>query len=248
MLTEKRQLEIVRLVNEKKAVTVTELTDLFQASESTVRRDLTSLHQQKKLIKVFGGATAIDPNYITVEKPVDDKYQLYSEEKQAIAQYAARKVGPDDLVYVDAGTTTEFIASFLEEKKAVYITNGIAHARLLARRGFQVYMLEGRIKGTTEAVIGTESVECLQKYNFTIGFFGTNGISTIGYTTPDIEEARTKSAAINHCKNAYVLADSSKFGILTSVTFASLEQAVIITTELKEKQYSSYTKVEEVGA
>ena len=56
MLTEKRQDEILKVLNEKESVTVQELKDMFQASESTIRRDLTTLHKKGKLVKVFGGA------------------------------------------------------------------------------------------------------------------------------------------------------------------------------------------------
>ena len=54
MLTEKRQKEILKLLGEKGSVTVQELTEKLNASESTIRRDLTLLHQKGELVKVFG--------------------------------------------------------------------------------------------------------------------------------------------------------------------------------------------------
>jgi len=45
MLTEKRQKEILRFLDEKGSVTVQELTERLDASESTIRRDLAVLHQ-----------------------------------------------------------------------------------------------------------------------------------------------------------------------------------------------------------
>ena len=56
MLTEKRQEEIIKLVETKGSVTVQELTEYFQASESTIRRDLNILDKKGMLVKVFGGA------------------------------------------------------------------------------------------------------------------------------------------------------------------------------------------------
>ena len=56
MLTEKRQEEILKLVNKNGSVTVQELKDIFDASESTIRRDLNALHDMGVLVKVFGGA------------------------------------------------------------------------------------------------------------------------------------------------------------------------------------------------
>ena len=47
MLTETRQEQILRLLREKGSVTVTELTEHFGASESTIRRDLNALHKRE---------------------------------------------------------------------------------------------------------------------------------------------------------------------------------------------------------
>ena len=55
MLAEERFHEIIRLVNERKTMTVQELTELLDSSESTIRRDLTTLHKKGSLIKVHGG-------------------------------------------------------------------------------------------------------------------------------------------------------------------------------------------------
>lgn len=65
MLAEERFREILKIVNEKKTVTVTELTELLDTSESTIRRDLTQLHKRGALLKVHGGATVLNGAYTT---------------------------------------------------------------------------------------------------------------------------------------------------------------------------------------
>ena len=60
MLTEQRYQIILDLLKEKKSVTATELKEILDTSESTVRRDITALHKAGKLIKVFGGAVALE--------------------------------------------------------------------------------------------------------------------------------------------------------------------------------------------
>ena len=71
MLAEERFNRILNIVEEKKSVTVTELTELLDTSESTIRRDLTTLDKRKKLIKVHGGATAVDMEYMTLDQCVE---------------------------------------------------------------------------------------------------------------------------------------------------------------------------------
>lgn len=244
MLTEERYAAILKLVEEKKAVSVLELTELLNSSESTVRRDLTALHRMGKLNKVHGGATSINGVYQATEDKTSVRQSLHVEEKTHIAQYAASLVHKNDFVFLDAGTTTELMIDYLTEKEAVYVTNGIVHARKLAENGFNVYMISGKVKAVTEAIIGTEAVHSLQRYRFSIGFFGTNGFSAgAGFTTPDIDEARVKTEAIQRCNKRYVLADPSKCNQLFSVIFADLSSAAIITTVLPDKQIRSRTTV-----
>lgn len=54
MLSEERFAEILKILLEKKAVTVAELTTLLNTSESTIRRDLNALHEMGKL-KIISG-------------------------------------------------------------------------------------------------------------------------------------------------------------------------------------------------
>lgn len=82
---------------------------------------------------------------------------------------------PDDFVYLDAGTTTEYMIPFLTEKSAVFVTNAVSHALQLTENGFRVILIGGELKAATEAIVGNEAYVNLQKYNFTKGFFERTG-------------------------------------------------------------------------
>ena len=175
----------------------------------------------------------------------------HSEEKIAIARYAASLIEPEDFVYLDAGTTTFKMLEFLDRAnvgQVAFVTNGIQHAAKLASLGFRVYLPGGRLKANTQAVIGTEAIRSLSSYNFTKGFFGANGMSsTAGFSTPDFSEGNVKTEAVRHCQRCFVLADSSKFKKVFPVTFAKLQDASIVTDFLPDKKYSKLTNVIEAG-
>lgn len=247
MLAKERYDHILSIVNEKKAVSVIELTQMLQASESTIRRDLNQLHAMGKLEKVHGGAVAnTESESLVGENELSVKYQLNMEEKIKIARYAASLIVKDDFVYLDSGTTTELMIDFLAERDVVYITNGLSIARKLSYNQFKTYVVAGRVRGITEAIVGTEAEESLAKYHFTKGFFGTNGIAKEGYTTPNIDEAKTKSYALHKCKSCFMVADPSKFEKISPVCFGKLQEATIITTKLVNTKYQDYTKIVEV--
>ena len=137
MLIDERKNAILKLVNENGKATVQELMELFDASESTIRRDLTELDKKQLLVKVHGGALASSKE-ITKDISVSEREILNRDSKITIAQYAASLITDKDVVYLDAGTSTGYIIEYISASKAVFVTNAIAHARKLCNRGFEV--------------------------------------------------------------------------------------------------------------
>jgi DeoR family fructose operon transcriptional repressor len=231
MLTQERQQEILKLIAQKGAVTVVELTDIFQASESTIRRDLAVLDEMGKLSRVHGGATALQSNhFMAKEAAVKKKEQLNTHEKAIIGRYAANLISDDDFIYMDAGTTTSKMLDYIQETKATFVTNGLLHARKLMAKGCKVIVLGGEMKRSTEAIIGSMAIENLKHFNFTKAFLGTNGISLEqGFTTVDVDEGVLKQTAIERSYIRYMLADHTKFDKYAAVTFGELNQCAVIT-------------------
>lgn len=232
MLTQRRQELILQYVRERGSITVAQLHELLDTSESTIRRDITALDREGKLVKVFGGAVDIRKEVTTHEYTVAQKSDLNLEEKRRIAKYAASLIGPEDFVYLDAGTTTVHMLDFMDTH-ASYVTNGVIHAQRLASRGVKVLLVGGELKASTEAVIGAQAMQMIQNYHFTKGFFGSNGVAIKqGCTTPDAGEALVKQTAIGQCRQAYVLCDGSKFDEVSSVTFAPFRGTTFITDRI----------------
>ena len=248
MLAEERYNEILRLVNEKKTVTVQELTEVLDTSESTIRRDLTTLHKKGSLIKVHGGATALSVEGMTRDASLTVRRDMNIAEKVAIAKYAAALIEKDDFVYLDAGSSVDLMIDYIVEQEAIYVTNAIGHAQKLLQKGCRVFLLGGELKEVTEAIVGAQAIDSLKRYNFTKGFFGANGVHRErGLTTPDITEALVKEKAMEQCANRYVLADSTKINQISSVTFAGFEEGMILTTRLRDASYKACKNILEVG-
>ncbi len=244
MLLEERLARITTIVNEKKTVTVQLLMKILETSESTIRRDLTTLDAKGKITKVFGGAIAKGFTFNTKDDTVLTRQNYNKDQKTKIAKFAASFIKKDDFVYLDAGTTTEIMIDFISEKTAVFVTNGFSLAKKLSEKGFLTYILGGEVKFPTEAIVGIEAEECLQKYNFSIGFWGTNGITLEnGFSTPDIKEALIKKASMKKTRQKYIVCDSSKFSQISCISFASFDSATIITSGIEDKQYKNCTNI-----
>ena len=241
MLAEERMEEIVRLVQEYGSMTVQKLMEYTGASESTLRRDLNALDKRGMLTKVHGGAIALEMNVVVKDSDVILREELHREEKIEVARYAASLIRPNDFVYLDAGTTTGYLIDFLKEKRAVFVTNGVMHARKLVQKGYTVYLPGGEFKAVTEALIGEMAIQNLQKYHFTRGFWGTNGIdSRYGFTTLDAREAQIKQCSMEQTEKCYILSDSSKIGKVSCVTFRAFEDARMIVAGDVPQEYKKY--------
>ena len=249
MLAEERFREIQKYVESHGTVTVQELTDLLNTSESTVRRDLTELHKRGTLIKVHGGATTVGTSVRTRDEELSVRRDRNTEEKHKIAAYAAELIEADDFVYLDAGSSVDIMIDYLTQADAVYVTNSIGHAQKLLQKGFRVILIGGELKAITEAIVGADAISGLRKYNFTKGFFGTNGVHPdAGYTTPDIAEAMVKEKAMEQCRECFVLADATKINQISSVTFSAFEDAKLLTIGIADEKYKKYKNVMEVEA
>lgn len=247
MLAEERFDRILALLDQKRTVTVPELCAVTGASVATIRRDLSILAEQGRLNKVHGGAVAVTAAFESVERDVSTKAQLNVEEKERIARYAAHQIQDEDVVFIDAGTTTLRMVEHLAGSRASFVTTGIECARRMVQKRLRVYVIGGQLKAGTEAIVGAAALEAIRRYNFTKAFLGTNGVTVRqGCTTPDAEEAAVKRAATEQAYLTYVLADSSKFGKVSAVTVCPLAKACILTDRVPDDEYRQHGLVKEV--
>ena len=199
---------------------------------------------------MHGGATLPDSPFRTDEPTMAAKEELAVSQKQSIAQAAAELILPEDFIYLDAGSSTLALARALSGPAlhASYVTNGVAHARALARKGCRVYLPGGLLRPQTEAIIGAAAMAALQQYNFTKAFMGANGVALdAGVTTPDPEEAAVKAAAVRRAREAWFLVDDSKFARVYPAVIAELSGGAILTNHCPNPKYRQFTLVKEAA-
>lgn len=242
MLTEQRQELILKELNKKGIVKVNQLVEITNSSESTIRRDLSYLEQQNKLKRVHGGAALLEGRFN--EESFKDKLVHNKKEKVSIAKYATSLIEEGDSIYLDAGTTTYEMAKLIDKKDILVVTNGVDNVDLLLERGIDVYILGGKIKPKTKAVVGSDALKNLEKFRFDKVFIGINSIHLeYGLTTPDTEEAIMKKRAIDNSTESFVLADHSKFDKISFVKVIDISDVIIITDK-EQRNYSKYTEIE----
>ena len=216
MLAEERFAMILDLLAQKRSATVLELCDALDASESTIRRDLTQLDRQGLLKKVHGGATLVGRTVLADEPPMAAREEQSVEEKRLIARAAAAMITEKDFIFLDAGSTTLALAAALEGPalQAAYVTNGIAHARMLVQKGCRTYLPGGQVRPITEAITGPE-------------------------------EASIKTAALQRARERWFLVDNTKFDMVYSAVIGDIGCGAILTNHCPDPRYAQLTFVKE---
>jgi DeoR family fructose operon transcriptional repressor len=250
VLTPERHQLILRLLKEKNIVKIHELMELTNTSESTIRRDLSLLEEKKFLKRIHGGASMLQGKL--QEPSMSEKSSKNLHEKRQIAKFAADLVDEGDCIFLDAGSTIKEMIDFLPKKHIVVVTNGLMHLEALLNKGITTYLVGGYVKQKTNALIGRGALASFDLYRFDKCFLGVNGIHPqFGYTTPDQEEALVKEKALSLSREAFVLADESKFAEISFAKIADLDSAIIITNEIEHDliaQYRDKTTIKVVTA
>lgn len=113
--------KILDILDSMGSVTVQQLMDELDTSESTIRRDLVAMDKKGYLTKVHGGAIVNNTNIHTQDEKVINRLKQNRNEKEQIARYAASLIVDNDFVYIDAGTTTAVMIDYITAKNVVLL-------------------------------------------------------------------------------------------------------------------------------
>jgi len=234
MYAEERQQAMAQLVTERGRVSVNEIADQFDVTTETVRRDLSVLERIGLLRRVHGGAVPATALAV-MEAGLGERDQANTSEKDRIARAALDLLpAANGTVLLDAGSTTSRLASVLpRDHRLTVVTHAVPVAARLAGSGqVELHLLPGRVRPTTQAAVGAETVEALQRLRADVAFLGTNALSLDhGLSTPDHEEAATKRAMVTAGRRTVCLADSSKIGTEAPVRFAEIAELDVLVTD-----------------
>lgn len=229
---EERQQAITDLLRSSGRVSVTQLATLYEVTTETVRRDLSALERVGLARRVHGGAVPVSS---VIEHRLSERDESNPEEKDRIGKAAGALVPPlEATIILDAGSTVGRLAAHLpRDRRLVVFTHSFAVAgQLLTQANVELHLLPGRLRSTTQAAVGTETIEYLRRLHADVAYVGTNGLSfNRGLSTPDTDEAATKRAIVAAAARVVLTADADKIGQEHTVQFAELDQIDTLVTD-----------------
>jgi DeoR family glycerol-3-phosphate regulon repressor len=227
----KRQAEILDIVQSQGYATIEALAAHFGTSHQTIRRDIIVMDEHRILQRFHGGAGAVNAKF----RPLyADKQQLAIQAKNRIAQHIAGLVRAEMTVYLDVGTTAEAVAhAFLGKEGFRVVTSSLNVGVILAGQpGIETILLGGVVRSGDGALVGGLATSVVETFKYDYSFIGFSGFDDDGALMDfDVGKVQVKQAAMRRSREVVAMADSSKYRRQASIRLASLSDLSCLVSD-----------------
>jgi DeoR/GlpR family transcriptional regulator of sugar metabolism len=226
-----RRKQIQKLLQERQEVSIREISDFFNVSISTARRDLDALVDYGKVERLHGGARLT--NQAPPELPSLQRRMEQAKEKQAIAAVTVDMIGDNETVFLGSGTTVLEVAHRLPSRiNLTVVTNSLLVANVLAdRRDINLIVVGGVFRQSEGSFYGHLTESMLSEIHATKVIFGIRAISLEkGLTNDFVPEISTDRKILRMANDVIIVADHTKFNrVSTALVIPSSEIHTIVT-------------------
>lgn len=230
MLQLQRQEDLLRLLEQKREMTVKELCAALYCSPATVRRDLEDLQRRGRLRRSFGGA--VYQERYPDQLPLALRSAAHISEKKRLCARAAALIRPGDTVLIDASSTTYFLAPWLKEiPEVTVVTNNPYLTVVLAETGVRCLCTGGETLSSSLALTGSDAERFVRGVRANLFFFSARGVCRGEITDSSKGERDLKRAMIERSEKSCFLSDESKEGLCFAYRVADTAECQWIRQE-----------------
>jgi DeoR family glycerol-3-phosphate regulon repressor len=226
-----RRGDIVEMARQEGFVSIEALSEKFEVTPQTIRRDINELCDQGILERLHGGARLPSS---TENLAYPERKVLLSEEKRRIARLVAEHVPHQASLFINIGTTNEAIAdALLGHRGLSIITNNLNVATILsANPDFRVIIAGGQVRHHDRGIVGEATLDLIRQFKVDIGIIGISAIEEDGALLDfDYREVRVAQAILQNSRRVYLAADHSKFGRNAMARLGSIDQVDAFFTD-----------------
>ena len=238
---ERRNLILEKLQAEKRVV-VSELSQLYNVSEETIRRDLDKLEKEGLAIKSYGGAVINED--ISIDLPFNVRKNQNVTGKQKMAEIVASMIHDGEHIFLDASTTAVFVAKALKERQRLtVITNSMEILLELSDvSGWNIISTGGVMKEGYLAFLGSKTEESIRSYYVDKVVFSCKALdSEWGIMESQEAFGSTKKAMMSSGKEKILVLDSTKFDQTAFSVAGNLRDVnMVVTDKMPPERWLTY--------
>lgn len=247
MLAIERISKIKEIISSQRNVKVSDLSTLFEVTEETIRRDLQKLEDENFLVRSYGGAFINEG----VKTDVDISLREFShvEGKQIIAMACLKYIKNGDSIFLDASTTSVFIANNLTNKNITVVTNSLKIANMLTNHSnINLMIIGGSFNRNDMSMLGRNAEISINNYFFDSAFISCRSISMdYGIMDSNEQQAEIRKIAIEHANKVFLIADYTKIGRTAFTRICGFDKIdYIITDKDLSEEWGTYLAEQEI--
>ncbi|MEN3929875.1 DeoR/GlpR family DNA-binding transcription regulator [Microvirga sp. W0021] len=228
----KRLQTLAWAVAQKGPVHLKDAARLLDVSEMTVRRDL--VDTDADLAYLGGYIVAADAVTANVNYNFRKEADRQAVQKEQACLEAIKLIEEDDVLFIDCGTTTPYLARLIpNDKRLTVVCYSLNIADILSRKNnVRLVLLGGYYHAASATFSSDEALKSLGKIHIGKAFITAGGIHMEkGISCSHFHEVTIKQAAITNALKKYVIVDSSKFGKVKLAHFADLKSFEAVITD-----------------
>ena len=220
----KRQMDILGIVEEKKKVTVKLLSEVLFFSEMTIRRDLEKMEHEGYLKRYHGGALSMEA---TGQYPVEQRMHINEKEKREIAKYAEKHLRNGQTIFLPGCSTCAYLLPLLKNYNDLHIvTNSISFLTTLSEMKIRCTLCGGEYYAPDKILTGQIAHSILRSINYDVAFFSCDGIDDDGTVSVDREDsAELIKICLENAKKRIIISDHSKVGFRAKYNMCNTSHA-----------------------
>lgn len=248
MLAIERRNDILARLHAEGKVIVSELSQLYQVTEETIRRDLEKLENDGLAKKTYGGAVRNES--FNIDLPYTVRKQTNVGGKKYIAQIIGSMINDGDYIMLDASSTALFIVkNIINKKKITLITNSIEILLELSNKtDWNILSTGGMLKEGGLSLVGFQAEKMIGSFHVDLAVCSCKGIDMeMGVTDSNEKDAQIKKAFMRAAKKRVLAVDSTKFDKISFMQIAELSDIDLIVTDAEpNEQWKRHLESEQV--
>ena len=237
MLVQERRQQVLDLVSRKGFVTLADLAEAVEVSESTLRRDLDHWDRLGLVKRIHGGAMFVGDG--STLPALEERSTSQIAEKRQIARAAAARIRDGDAILLDGGTTTLEVARLLVGRSLQIVTNSLPIANLFASsRETDLVMIGGYVYPKTGVALGPLTVRMMDDIHVHQTILSVGGITAKGLFNSNMLLVETERQMMRCADEVVVVACHTKIGRQAVPYVCKLDEvdALIVDDHLTAEQ------------
>ncbi len=247
MLGAERRKLIMETLRQEGKVYVPKLSQTYEVTEETIRRDLEKLEKEGRLRRSYGGAV-LDER-INEDLSFVKRSAINSDLKDIIGKSAAALIQDGDTIMMDSSTTgLALLRNLTDFSNLTIITNSIRLAYDFTNAPFRIISTGGNLRANSFSLTGPIACTSLEKYHVDFAIFSCKGIDRKkGIMESNEEESIVKQCMIEQAKKSLLLVDHTKFDRIAFTTTCNFSRiSAIITDRTPDKDWTDFLEEQQV--